>query len=234
MPDGYVLSDADRRYVRNSLRQLLAEYTSKTRRLESVLGRGGGVPAIGGRIRFRNDNAGTVPAHGCLRITGMATVKGKPILTIDQPNTTFGRLYLVNGQNQVATGKTGWGYFLMGDKPRKVLYDTGTPAYGESWGPKASQWSLAKWRYGFTILGSNDTTALTTHAAQHVVNHFIGKTDASHAKSATGTISVYDGNRADTSMNVTDVYNLFAAVATTKWVDVEWRGGTWYLTAAEC
>lgn len=233
MPDGYVLSEADRRYVRETLRRLVRQYTSKTSQLESRLQLLAASPPLG-RVRFRNDNSGTVPKYGVLRITGMAQVKGKYILTIDQPNTTFLRLYLVNGATQVGTGKYGWGYFLTGETPRKVLYDTGTPAYGESWGPKASQWSLAKWRYGFTIMGGNDTTALTTHAVQHPVNSFIGKTNATHNEDDDEAVSVYDGNRVDTSMDVSGVYNLFANLSSGVWVHVQWNGGTWYLTAADC
>jgi hypothetical protein len=185
-------------------------------------------------VKFRNDYAGEVPAYAVMRVTGTAEVGGKVILTIDQPNTDFGRLYLVNGKKTVADDGYGVGTWLW-DADWVLYDDANTPAAGESWGPQASSWELKKYRYGFTIVGgaTGDSTD-RVKASQHWVNGFIGKTDASHAKSATGTISVYDGNRVDTSINVSSVYNLFAAVATTKFVDVEWRGGTWYLTSAEC
>jgi hypothetical protein len=185
-------------------------------------------------IRFRNDYAGALPAYGCLRVTGVATVDGVQVFTVDRPNTTFSRLYLVNGPEDVADDAYGWGTWLW--HADWVLYDDGnTPAFGEEWGPQDGSFEIKKYRYGFTIWGgaTGGSTDLVM-ATQREVTGFIGKTDASHAKSATGTISVYDGNRADTSINVSDVYNLFANVSTTKFVDVEWRGGTWYLTSAEC
>ncbi len=64
----------------------------------------------------------------------------------------------------------------------------------------------------------------------------LGKTDASHAKSASGTISIYsgvEGSESDTGVNVT-AYNKFAAVASGKWVLVVSIFGRLYLAAAEC
>jgi hypothetical protein len=184
--------------------------------------------------RFRNDSGETAPAYGVLRVTGTYDDDGVIIYTIGKPDTSFARLYLVNGPNDVVDDGFGWGTWLW--HADWVLYDdANTPAFGEEWGPQASSWELKKYRYGFTIWGgATGGSTDRVKASQHWVNGFIGKTDASHAKSATGTISVYDGNRVDTSINVSSVYNLFAAVATTKFVDVEWRGGTWYLTSAEC
>jgi hypothetical protein len=187
------------------------------------------------KVPFRNDNSGTVPAYGLMRVTGMATVEGKTLFTIDKPNTSFNRLYLVNGPTEVLTGKRSWGYWLW--HADYVLYDTGnTPADGESWGPQDNTWTLKKYRYGFTIMGGNTGTgaASRTIAVQHEVLAFTGKTDASHAKSATGTISVYDGNDVDTSINVASVKNKYADLDSGKWVDVSWRGGNWELTAGEC
>jgi hypothetical protein len=70
---------------------------------------------------------------------------------------------------------------------------------------------------------------------------FRGKTDASHAKSATGTISIYwgttVGSEADTTVNMTNVYNRYCDVATTKWVTCSYIAGAtanpWELTDAE-
>jgi hypothetical protein len=46
-------------------------------------------------------------------------------------------------------------------------------------------------------------------------------------------VSVYDGNNADTSHNITAT-NRFANVAITKKVICTWLGGTWFLSSAEC
>lgn len=64
----------------------------------------------------------------------------------------------------------------------------------------------------------------------------IGKTDASHAKGASGDISIYTGtagSESDTGYNIS-AYNRFAAVASGKWVVITKINASWYLTAAEC
>lgn len=64
----------------------------------------------------------------------------------------------------------------------------------------------------------------------------IGKTDASHAKSASGTISIWDGTQGsetDTGQNVT-AYNYFAAIGSGKWVAVVETVRGYIIIAAEC
>lgn len=187
-------------------------------------------------MRFRNDSGEIIPACAVMRVTGIEVVATRATATVAKPSSTFQRLYLVNGGWSVAINGYGEGTWLS--EANYVLYNTssGTPAYGESWGPKNGQWTLEKYRYGFTILGGNTGSGSTakTGAIQHQVNGFIGKTDASHALDATGTISIYDGNEVDTSDNMTGVDNLFGAVASGKFVDVSWRGGRWFLTSARC
>lgn len=64
-----------------------------------------------------------------------------------------------------------------------------------------------------------------------------GKTDASHAKSATGTVSVWSGvggSKSDSGANIDSVYNPYAAVGSGKFVAVTWVDGGPELIAAEC
>lgn len=162
MPGLVTLDDSSARLLRREIadlqrhtRQLertLAHLIARNRRLDSVPTRR--------KIRFRNDNSGTAPRYGVLRITG---AQNKSFLKIDQPDSTYRWLYLVNGPNDVPTGKYGFGTFLTAEhfrfRDNYVLYDTGnTPAYGEEWGPKPSSWLLWKQRPGFFILGDNDTS----------------------------------------------------------------------------
>lgn len=194
-------------------------------------------------LSFRNDNSGQCPPGGILRLTGTVDVNDSPVLTADQPNT-YGSQYLhaVNGPAAVDAGS--YGLCVVPNDVFWVLaaYDTadGTPAFGEKWGPRDATWKLKKNTGGFQIVGDPDSTAGTVIVARSPMLSFIGKTDASHAKSATGTISIYAGStlgsESDTSVNMTGVYNRFAAVATTKWVRCEWNNEAqqWELTAAEC
>jgi hypothetical protein len=66
------------------------------------------------------------------------------------------------------------------------------------------------------------------------VSEFYGQTDASHAKGATGTISIMDGNNSDTTDNMASVQNRYGNVATTKKVTVRCHGGVWQIVSAEC
>lgn len=203
-------------------------------------GHGGGFLPPGGRIRFKNESSEQVPTGGVMRITGADSTQGG-FLKIAKPNATFQRLYLVNIGDAINAGKFGEGSYLTSPdfsfEKNLVLYDTGnTPAYGESWGPQDGTWTIKKYRYGFTIQGGNTGTgaASRTIAIQQVVNEFWGQTDAAISKGSSGTVSVYDGNDADTSINVSSVKNKFANVAITKKVKAHWLGGSWYLDAAEC
>lgn len=66
----------------------------------------------------------------------------------------------------------------------------------------------------------------------------LGKTDAAHAKGATGTISIYTGttkgSETDSGRDITGVYNRFADLETGKWVLLHWVAGGWELIAGEC
>jgi hypothetical protein len=187
-------------------------------------------------VPFRNDSSGseTVPAYGVMRITGSTDISGTEHVTIAKPNSDFKRKYLVNGATAVPYNETGLGTWL--EEADWVLYDdANTPALGESWGPSNDSWKLKKWRYGFTIVG-NPTGGATdlVRAWQEEVNEFQGKTDSTHNKGSSGTISIYDGNDADTTDNMASVKNIYANVASGKWVQVRWVAGFWKLVSAEC
>lgn len=191
------------------------------------------VPTTTG-VPFRNDASATIPAYAVMRVTGSVTVTGTEYVTVAKPNTDFKRKYLVNGSAEVLNGEYGVGTWL--EEADWVLYDdANTPAVGESWGPKNDSWKLNKWRYGFTIIGNPSGGATDiVRAWQEEANEFIGKTDSTHNKNSTGTVSIYDGNLSDTTDNMSSVENKFANVSSGKWVQVRWNAGKWHLVAAEC
>jgi len=65
----------------------------------------------------------------------------------------------------------------------------------------------------------------------------LGKTDAAHNKSASGTVSIYTGttkgSETDSTNNVT-AYNRFANVESGKWVLLIYINGGYEMIAAEC
>lgn len=187
-------------------------------------------------VSFRNDSSETVPAFGCVRITGMTQRDGLPVYTGDKPSTTFQRLYLVNGPIQVAAGKYGQATF----EPQYVLVGSGTPAYAEGWGPKPSQWGIYKGYYGFTIHGDYDSDKTIVFASQYEVNAVHGVADSNISASSTGTVSVYtyEGGTTvtDTTCNITALHRFDQStqVSSSKRVFCSWVGTGWMITQAEC
>jgi hypothetical protein len=62
----------------------------------------------------------------------------------------------------------------------------------------------------------------------------LGKTDASIAKNASGTVSVWAGStEADTLENITS-HNRLGLIGSGKWVISAYFNGKWYIIAGEC
>jgi hypothetical protein len=66
----------------------------------------------------------------------------------------------------------------------------------------------------------------------------IGKTNASHAKGASGTINIYrgrtKGSETFTTGDTMSAYNRFADIGSGKWVLCRFVQGGWEIVAAEC
>jgi hypothetical protein len=66
------------------------------------------------RVFVRNDSGETIPAYGCMRITGTATVSGRTVVTVDKPDGSCTE-YMFNSQFAIAaigedSPGLGWGY----------------------------------------------------------------------------------------------------------------------------
>lgn len=197
-------------------------------------------------IKFRNDAGSTAPAGGILRITGYNNDAEEPFFTVGRPNA-FGSQYFhaVNDDLDVPDGSSG--YCCLGQIV-PALYDSadGTPAFGESWGPQSGTWKLKKNVGGFRILSTSSYTAGITGEYRCLVAvdpfvRFRGVTDASIAKGASGTISIYYGTGGtynDTTADMSSVYNDFGDVDSAKNVECVWEGDVagvkWKIVAAEC
>lgn len=155
------------------------------------------------KVPFKNSNAGTAPAFGVLRVTGTTAVDQFNFLTIDQPDSTYRWLYLVNGTEDVPANGYGWGTWLW--HGGRVLYGSGTPAYGNEYGPTASAWTLQPNAPGFYIQGGQDTTLTTCIAVQVVPGELRVKNDTGGdiAAAGSGTFSIYSDPSTDTGLNIT-------------------------------
>lgn len=222
----------------------VARIAAAVRGFESATPRQGNIP--GGtrpdhnftRIPFRNTSAETIPAYAVMRVTDAIVVDDIKVFTVAKPNTSLGRLYLINGPKEVPQYSagvepgSGHGSFLW--HASDVLYDTAaTPAYGESWGPQDGTWTLKKWRYGFTIKGGNTGSGATakTIAVQHFVNEVRGKTSGTiSADGGTGTVNVYDGDGTIVTGTTITATNIGDELTNGAEVIVFWCGGTWVIS----
>jgi hypothetical protein len=235
---GYQLSEGVLREIKRRLADQALEITNLKRSLAHSSVRRHQVmylPSLPREVKFRNDSIEDVPPYAVMKVTG--GVAG-PLITIDKPDTTFCRLYLVNGKSTVKQGQTGGGTWLS-ESDYVAYNDTdGEPAVGEVWGPKPGQWTLEKWHAGFTIQGHAITVedVDVVLAVQHHVNNLIGKADADIDHEASGACSVYmgeAGSETDTTWNVT-AFNRTEDIAEGDWVSLTCMNGQWYCAGLEC
>lgn len=187
--------------------------------------------------RFTNATSETIPPFAVM-VPGTATrTDGELVIPMTKPATTFVRLHWVNGPQEVLAGKTGWATTLA--DANYAMYDTGTPAVNEEWGAKSGQWSLSVNRPGFLVRGGPFTVAGQTvvAATQQEVKRLIGKADSTGTKGGSAiTVSVWMG--AGNSEAVTEygisAFPKFAAIATSKFVGLEYLNGNWYVLPLEC
>lgn len=191
-------------------------------------------------VEFKNGAGEDIPAFGCIRLSGLTIPEtGRVTRTGNKPNT-YGSQYLHAFNGPVVCKSGEYGMCVIGQE-MVALYDSsdGTPAFGEKWGPRDATWKLKKNTGGFQIVGVTNSTKALALVVQSPMLSFIGKTDSSHAKSASGTISVWAGttigSESDTTANIT-AYNRFAAVGSGKWVRCEWNNDAqqFELGSAEC
>lgn len=186
-------------------------------------------------IPIYNDTGSTLGKYSLVRPHAIRKVSTKIFIDVKQPDTTLRQNMLVVGDNDVPASS----YGLAQRGPQvKVLYDTGTPAIGEGYGPKPSQFTASK-NYPCCLIcdGIYDSSDKIMWARLVPIDIVLGKTNASHAAGASGTVNVYSGTVGSeaiiTSMTVS-AYNRFTDIDSGKWVFVTWVNGQPYLSAAEC
>jgi hypothetical protein len=188
-------------------------------------------------LRVKNSSGSVIPPFSVVLITTVAASNNELVYTVRQPNaasTDFNwNGYLVTGPFAIGAGASDEGLATDLAQPNYVRYDTGTPAIKEVWGPKHAQFTLSKNYYGFEVLGGNTTAGgnNVTIAKWIGVDKALGKPDATIAKDASGTVSVYfstAGSESDTTMNIASVYNRGNDLTTSDYVFVMLNGGVPY------
>lgn len=107
------------------------------------------------RVPIKNVYAGTIPAYSIMAVVNASRVNGIRYSHVDKPSTTVVWQHLMNGPTPLPQSATGYGFWGM--VPGKYL--SGTPANGDVYGPKPSQWELEKdYPGGFIVDGIEDST----------------------------------------------------------------------------
>lgn len=190
---------------------------------------------------FKNSSGSTIPAYGIFYDDAVSVTSNRTIVTAKQATTTFQQYYYVNGPRDVANN--GYGQFQTA---RQVLvkYDTGSPAAGEWFGAKASQFTASKNMPGqFLCRGIKDATDKIMLAIDAgPVQTLIGKLAGSLSQGSTATVNVWAGAGGSeaviTSMTLTGRDWLMksgaTAIASGKKVVLQWINGVIYVEEAEC
>lgn len=186
---------------------------------------------------FKNDSGETISKFGLVRPSSFSVEHSlEYIVTVGKPNTTFSPIYYVNGSEAVANGD--YGEFQIG--PLFILaYDTGTPAYGEFFGAKPSQFTASKnYPHNFRCLGIIDATEkwMAAEFTGHIES-LIGKPNADIAKGASGTFNIYSGTAGSEAIITSMTVSVFAkgqAMDSDNFATAGIINGQWYGFPYEC
>lgn len=227
--DGFILNQRDRDLLRD-LKNLWPPELRETAKERPTRSQVRGVNIL-------NDDPGqTVPAYGVMAVSGFELDGAFPTVKIVRPGSTFYSQYVINDGIELAYGSR---KRIPDQVFIKAAYDTGTPAAGEWWGPKPSQFTLSKGYPGIAqIAGIVDATnkiALVNFCGQ--ITRLYGKTNAQITKGSSGTVNIHNdlssGSSQISSWTVT-AYNGFSTVATSKYVAVDQVNHGWILKSMEC
>lgn len=98
-----------------------------------------------------NDSGESIPPYSICRLGTGAQYSGYLRPKLSKPSTTFGSLYGPTGNWTTPSGKP---TAVVGpNEVCIVAYDTGTPAFRETWGPKPGQWTVSKGFPGVSVIG---------------------------------------------------------------------------------
>lgn len=225
--------DGMRRAVR-SIRKTEAEPIPRP---TSSLWRSSGTPILW--KQGYNASGEAIPPHSCVRLDVGSVIDGEYHANFGKPSNTFSRSYGFTGEFEIPAAGIG-NYHT---ESWLGSYDTGTPAPGETWGPKPGQWTLSKGYPGlFEIEGIWDSTNKYASGTVRPISALVGKCGSDIAAlsgttpgSGSVTIHVFDGSDfVATSWTVT-AYNLSAtAVTANKYLQLKWYGNMWLVDFESC
>lgn len=227
--DGYTLSAASIRKLKRDNRRLARTPANQRQTLPDATGQIDVIPPEPA-LFAKNIGEEEIPAFACMAVSNVVTINDSgrlsQIASVAQPDTTFRRAYLVNGPRAIPIGTT---QRIVNSPVMRVLYDTGTPALGEGWGPKPGQWTLAKhYPQTATVLGEIDSENKIMLCTWQLIGGMFATANGTIAADASGAISIHQGAAGSTtaipSMDPT-AFNAGPAVASADELLVDFVNG---------
>lgn len=189
-------------------------------------------------LRVKNSSGSAITPYSIVLVTSETTSNNEALYTVVKPNaaaTDFNRSkYLVTGPFAIGSSGSDEGLATNLTQPNYISTDAAA-SVGQIWGPKHNQFTASRYYYGYEILGGATTfNGVNIAVAKWIgVDTVLGKADAAITSGNSGTISIWNGAggaEADTSMNITGVYNRATSdVASGDWVYVFWNGDSPYI-----
>lgn len=192
-------------------------------------------------IPIYNDTGGSLGKYSLVRPNAIRLVEKKIFIDVKQPDSTHSWDYLVVGDNDIPSAS----YGLAQRGPMvKFLYDTGTPAVGNGYGPKSGQYTAVKnYPECLIVAGIYDAGDKIAWGRLKPIEELIGKLDGSLSQGSTATVSIWigaGGSESDSGVNVEVAVRDWlmksgaTAIASGKKVVVRRINGVPYVTEAEC
>lgn len=190
-------------------------------------------------VRVINNSSETVPAYGCMRVTGVDLVSGQYYVTIDKPNGTGGR-FLFNGFAPILAGEKGVGYSDV-----VLAYVSGTPSLGSEWGPDSDWFIESGGTAVIDVWGEIETGLaygrLIQDAGSGGSTLRFAKTNEEIAADSSGEITFWNENDPPTVTSPAETATAYLhwmhgdqAVSSGKEVLVVQLQGLWHIIGAEC
>ncbi len=191
------------------------------------------VPAV-------NKSGETIPAYSCVEVYEGDVLSGGVVYHnyVRKPSTTYGKLYATTaGVDSIVTSddpepRTGV-IFETG----LVRYDSGNPSFGDGYGPKPGQFTVAYGFPGFICLGVVDAPNKIMRVMPYLTRMIVKMTADVTANSSTTAYKIMVGTPgSESDSGFTTVLSAYTrtALSDTKFAFLTFINGNWYLEPAEC
>lgn len=187
-----------------------------------------------GGLLIKNTESNTIPAFGCVEVTGTADeTNGPNFVTVKKPTST-GTLFLFNGPYEIEAN--GYGRAQTGPVYR-VYKNSGTVTLGNRWAPTASQYYLTKGYGAYVVMGADDIGTNVFRVMRDDVARLYRFTINESLADGTASSDILEMDGTDTGVDavVNDPLGIFATLTATDDAGYcVYQDGKFYAIQAPC